>query len=151
MYKLMIDYPDQEHLREIARKTTGTESLEVASVVNPDRVTAMQRVARRTPIAADFVDAAVRVVRATHPANAEAPEPVRRFVRFGASPRAVQAIILGAKVHALLMGRYHVSTADLAAALRPSLRHRILLNFEAATSAVGAEQLFPELEKRLLR
>ena len=92
---------------------------------------AMQALARQVPIASHVADYAVRIVMATHPDGEGAPEPTPRFVRYGASPRAAQAIVLAAKILALLNGRLNVSFEDVRRVAPPALRHRMLLNFEA--------------------
>jgi MoxR-like ATPase len=148
MFKIVIDYPEADDLRKIAERTTGAPRPDLVPVLNPERVGAMQRVARRIPIASETLDAAVRMVRATHPGDGNATEEVRRFVRFGASPRAAQALILGAKVHAILAGRYHVAPADLAVAAHPALRHRVLLNFDATAESIGVEQIVSGIVRR---
>ncbi len=102
---------------------------------------AMQRLARRVPMAAEVVTYAARLVRATHPTEADAPGPVREYIRYGASPRGLQTMVLGAKVHALLKGRHHASRTDVRAVTAPALRHRIILNFAAQAEAVAADEL----------
>ena len=151
LFKVLVDYPGRGELRRIAEQTTGPAPSMPRAVLSPERILTMRDVARRIPVASEMLDAAVRVVRATHPGDDDASDEVRRFVRFGASPRAVQALVLGAKVNALLEGRYHVAPSDLAAAAQPALRHRLLLNFEASTASVEVEQLIAEIAGRLLR
>jgi MoxR-like ATPase len=150
LFKVVIDYPGRHDLIRIAGETTGPDRVDLRSVLSAHQLVAMQQVARHVPIATDMLETASSIVQATHPSDPEATEPVRRFVRFGASPRAVQALVLGAKVNALMAGRLHVSRADLATALRPALCHRVLLNFEAGTSEVGIEQILTGLREAFL-
>jgi len=150
MFKIRIGYPDRDELRRIAEVTTRHELPALQPVLTPERVREMQRIARRIPLAAELLEAAISVVQATHPDNREATEQVRRFVRFGASPRALQAMVLGAKVHAVTEGRCHVSPADMRAVAAPALRHRVLLNFDASASSVGVDQIVSGVVERFL-
>ena len=151
MFKILIGFPKPDELRRIARETTGPSQEKPQAVLSAQRVLEMQRLVRRIPIASDLIDAAVRVVCATHPGDDDASDEVRRFVRYGASPRAAQALILGGKVNAALEGRCHVSAADLARTAQPALRHRVLLDFEASTASVGIDELVEEIVARVLR
>jgi MoxR-like ATPase len=150
MFKILISFPVREQLVRIAQATTGTDLPEPAGIIDPDRLIAMQRLVRRIPISSDVLNRAAGIVEATHPEAASAPEEVRRYVRYGASPRGLQAMVLGAKVAAIRNGRYHVSESDLAIALRPALRHRVLLNFEATATSSGIEEVLATLESRML-
>jgi MoxR-like ATPase len=105
----------------------------------------MQQLARGVPIAPHVTTSAARLIRATHPDDAEAPESVKRFVKWGSSPRGMQALILGGKITALLDGRYNVSLDDLRAVAPPTLRHRLILNFEAQAEGVTADRVIGEL------
>jgi MoxR-like ATPase len=101
----------------------------------------MQALARQVPIASHVADYAVRIVMATHPDLEGSPEPTTRFVRYGASPRAAQAIVLAAKILALLNGRLNVSFEDVRRVAPPALRHRMLLNFEAEAKSITPDTL----------
>jgi MoxR-like ATPase len=104
---------------------------------------------REVPIASYLTDFAARLVLATHPDVPESPELVKRFVRYGASPRAGQALVLAAKIHALLNGRFNVSHDDLRLVAPPALRHRLILNFEAESHNVNADQVIGEVLDRV--
>jgi MoxR-like ATPase len=149
-FKILIGYPERDELRRIAESTTGVNRARARGVVDAARVNAMREMVRRIPIASELIDAAVRLVRATRPDVAEATDETRRFVRFGASPRAAQALVLGAKAHALLGGRCHVAPADLTDAALPSMRHRVLLNFEAGAASVDADAVLRGVVERCL-
>ena len=150
MFKVLLEYPGREELRRIVQQTTGPGDPELEELLSPERMLALRGLVRRLPVADDLVDAAVRTVRATHPDDEDAPEQVRRYVRFGAGPRAVQAIVLGAKVRALLEKRLHVAASDLRATVLPALRHRVLLNFEAHAASVSPDDLLDGLAERFL-
>jgi MoxR-like ATPase len=116
-------------------------------VADGDTVLAMSALIRQVPAASPISDYAARLVLATHPTNDQAPETVQRYVRYGASPRGAQALILGGKVTALLQGRYNVALDDLRAVAPAALRHRILLNFEAQAEGISANQIVTEAIK----
>ncbi len=141
MFKIGMGYPSADELLRIARATTGERLARPAAVLTPERLIEMRQTARRVPISGEMLEAAVRIVQTTHPDQPLATLEVRRFVRYGASPRALQATILGAKVHALIEDRLHVAAADLAAAAAPALSHRLLLNFDASASEVTTDDI----------
>ena len=105
----------------------------------------MQQLAREVPIAQHVTAFAARLIAATHPDNVLAPNAVRQFVRFGSSPRGMQAMILAGKIMALLDGRFNVAFDDIRAAATPALRHRLILNFEAQAEGVSADEIVKEL------
>jgi MoxR-like ATPase len=150
MYKSLVRFPAADELRRIASETTGAAQPDLRPVLSPQRVMEMRELARCVPVAPELLDAAARIVRGTHPEDERATGGVRRYVRYGASPRAVQALVLGAKVHALMRGRCHVAPADIEIAVAPALRHRVLLNFEASAEAVEVDGLVEEIVTREL-
>ena len=135
--KLDVKYPSAQDLATILDRTTSTDDPQAAGVMHGERVLELRQLARQIPIADEIRDAAIHAVLATHPENAAAPESVKRYVRYGSSPRGAQSMILFAKVLAILDGRFHVARADLQAAAIPTLGHRLILNF-----AGQAEQRF---------
>ena len=106
-----------------------------------EEILALGLVARQVPVAQHVQEFALRLVLATHPEKQEAPEEIRRFVRYGASPRAGQALILSGKVRALTAGRFNVATEDIKASALPSLRHRLVLNFEGQAEGADPDDL----------
>jgi MoxR-like ATPase len=114
-------------------------------VASPDDVLRMMRVAREVVIAPHLATYAVRLVLGTHPNEASAPPAVRQYVRHGASPRGLQALVAGAQVRALLQDRFNVSRDDLQAVVLPALRHRLILGFEAQADSVTAERLLTDV------
>ena len=144
-FKIDVPFPSVEELVEIARRTTGAETPRAQTVADGATVLAMQALAREVPIADAVLTYVARLVRATHPTDANAPDTVRRYVRYGASPRGMQAIILAAKITALLDGRFNVAFDDVRAVATPALRHRIGLNFEALAEGVSADTIVETL------
>jgi MoxR-like ATPase len=136
LFKLDAGYPSLDDLIAIAERTTGDAAPRPARVADAARIVAMQQLARQVPIARDVLAYGARLVRATHPGDPAAPAPVRELVRYGASPRGLQAIALGAKIQALLAGRHHVSRADVRALAIPALRHRVILNFSGQAEGI---------------
>jgi MoxR-like ATPase len=122
-------------------RTTGVESPTVGKAATGADVLAMQRLARDVPIASHVMAYAVRILRATHPETERVPGIVKSYVRYGASPRGAQAIVLGAKIHALLDGRFNVSYADVQAVAPPALRHRVILNFEGEAEGISTDSV----------
>jgi MoxR-like ATPase len=108
----------------------------------------MRHLIRKVPLSRNVQDFGVRVLQATHPDTAEATEMVRKFVRYGSSPRGIQTVILAAKIRALLEGRYAVSIDDIRHVTRPALRHRILLNFEGEAEGVDVDNLIGDILER---
>jgi len=145
LFKLNVEYPSSQELVEILDRTTGETEPQVEVVADGAAVLAMATLARQVPVASPVSDYAARLVVATHPEDGTAPEVVRRYVRYGSSPRGAQALILGGKVTALLIGRYNVAFEDLRAVASAALRHRILLNFEGQAEGVSADDVVEEV------
>ncbi len=144
VFDIRIDYPDEEEEVEVLRSTTGAEGEPVDAVLDAEQVLAMQRMVRDIPAADAALRYAATLARATRPEGSPV-ERVREYVRWGAGPRAGQALILGAKASAFLNGRPNVSIGDIQRVAHPVLRHRILLNFAAATDSVTVENVIDSL------
>ena len=140
-FKLLVPYSNRQELNEILNRTTTAAQVEARPVLNAEQVLAMGRLVRRVVVAPHVQDYAIRLVLATHPQGELAPGMVNQYVRFGASPRGVQSVILSAKVRALLDERYHVSFDDVIGSYLPSMRHRLLLNFEGQAEGVDNDQV----------
>jgi MoxR-like ATPase len=151
MFKVNVTFPGVEDLVGILDRTTGTDSASARKVASGRQVIGMGQLALSTPIATHVTGYVARLVVATHPDTPDAIEMVRRFVRYGASPRGAQSIILGAKIHALLEGRFNVAFEDVAAVAAYALRHRLLLNFEGVAEGVQTEAIVTELLRVLPR
>ncbi|MEM1446411.1 MAG: MoxR family ATPase [Planctomycetota bacterium] len=149
LFKLDVGYSNREELHEILERTTKAEQPEIQAVLDADKITAYQQLVRQVMIAPDVQDFAVRAVLATHPEGEHATKLAGQFLRFGASPRAAQALVLAGKVNALLDGRGAVAIDDLKAALLPALRHRVLLNFEAQAEGITTDMIINDLHDNL--
>jgi MoxR-like ATPase len=145
LFKLRVRYPALEELNAIVDRTTQARTTTIRVVMSGEAVLAYRELIREVPVASHVRDLASLIVMCTHPEWEHAPEPARRFVRYGASPRGAQALILGAKVRALSEGRYNVSTEDVKALAAPALRHRIILNFEGEAEAVDVDALVGDI------
>ena len=143
-FKVLVPFPTESDLLEIARRTTGGSQPVLKSVGNAKTIVAAQQVAREVPIAEHVLRYAARLITASHPDRTEL-DSVRRYVRYGASPRGLQALVLAGKVRALLEGRFNVAFDDIAAVARPALRHRIFLQFEAEADSVTTDKLIDEI------
>src|SRR5438445_594485 len=130
LLKLRVPFPDLEDLQAIIDRTTGSEQPAAKRVADGAALLRMQALARQVPVASHVRAYAARLVLATHPESDGAVESARRFVRYGASPRGMQALILAGKVRALSRGRLNVALEDLQALALSALRHRLILNFE---------------------
>ncbi len=139
--KLHVPFPNREELHAILDRTTGDALPARSAVLNRDDILRMQALVRRVPVARHVQDFAVRVVQATHPDGPDAPRECTRFVRFGASPRGAQALLLGAKIRALFEGRFAASIDDIRAVALPALRHRTLLSFEGEAEGIKTDQI----------
>jgi MoxR-like ATPase len=145
LFKVDVPFPSVDDLVTIANRTTGEANPQAEPAATGETIRAMQFLARGVPIADHVTAYTARLLKATHPDQPEAPDMIRQFVRYGASPRGVQAMILAGKIFALLDGRYNVAYDDVRAAARPALRHRLILNFEAQAEGVTADQIIQNL------
>jgi MoxR-like ATPase len=141
LLKIMVNFPSAKDLVRIIDTTVGIQTLRAKQVATGEQLLHMIEIARAIPVASHVKEHAVRLLLATHPDQEDASEKVRKYVRYGASPRGLQAIIMTSKVRALLEGRYNVSIEDLQTVARPSLRHRIILNFDGLADGVTSEDL----------
>ncbi len=141
MFKVMVPFPSEEELAVIVERTTGAQSVTVDKVATAAEIIEMQRLARAVPIAPHVSAYAVSLLAATHPDQPRAPQLVRDYVRYGGSPRGVQALVAAGKIGALLDGRFNVAIEDIRAAAIPALRHRIILNFEGEAEGITSEAI----------
>ena len=139
--KLLVRYPQPADLETILDRTTGTSQPTVTPVLSGARILEMSALARQIPIAKEIQRYAIALVTATHPEQQTSSETARRYIRYGSSPRGLQALILGAKIRAILDGRCHVATADLQQMALPVLRHRIILNFEGQAEGISTDDV----------
>jgi MoxR-like ATPase len=148
-FKLHVPFPNREELHAILDLTTGAARTERTPVLHRDDILRMQNLVRRVPVARHVQDYAIRVVQGTHPDGPDAPEICKRFVRFGASPRGAQSVLLAAKIRALFEGRFAASIDDVRAVALPALRHRVLLNFEGEAEGMKTDQVVEAIIKGL--
>ncbi len=149
MFKLIVRFPGADDLSEILRRTTGGRQPQPRKVATGDTIVKMGQLAREVPIATHVNDYVVRLVLSTHPESDIAPDVVRRYIRYGSSPRGGQNIVLAAKIRALLEGRYNVAYEDVRAVVLPSLRHRIILNFEAEAEGLSPDAILNDVLKHV--
>tara|TARA_B100001179_G_scaffold210314_1_gene176846 strand:- start:3150 stop:4145 length:996 start_codon:yes stop_codon:yes gene_type:complete len=146
-YKLRIMYPEPEHMHEIMDRTTKREEPIAETVLGRDEILAMRDTARDIPIARPVQDYAIRLTLATHPDTSHAHPMSKQYVRYGASPRGTQTLVVGGKVNALLNGRLHVSCEDIRSMLLPALRHRMMLNFEGEAERIDTDEILRVIMK----
>jgi MoxR-like ATPase len=147
LFKLKIVYPTSDEMHEIMNRTTQVEEPQARAVLERGEVLEMRKTVLSVPIAKSIQDYAIRLTLATHP-NAPQSHPLtNKYVRFGASPRGTQALVLGGKVQALLNDRAHVAADDIRAVAYPALRHRMLLNFEGEAEHIDTDDILKEILK----
>ncbi|MCB9450542.1 MAG: MoxR family ATPase [Anaerolineaceae bacterium] len=145
MFKVNVEYPSADELVTVIERTTGVESPKARKAADGKEIVAMGRLALNTPVATHVSQYVANLIVATHPDNEHAPQMVLDYVRYGASPRGAQALIIGAKINALLDGRFNVSFDDIAAVAKLALRHRLLLNFEGLAEGISPDKIIMEL------
>lgn len=146
-FKLLVPYSGRQELATILSRTTQGETPRAQAVVTVDQILQMQTLIKRVAVAPHVQDYGIRLVLATHPQGEFAPAITNQFIRFGASPRGVQALILGGKVRALLDARYHLSFDDVQRSFLPALRHRIMLNFEGQAEGMEPDQVLLKIQQ----
>lgn len=144
-FKIDVPFPSVDDLVTIAERTTSGKQIKLEKVADGPTIIAMQQLARQVPVASHVMHYAARILGSTHPTNPLAPDPVRQYVRFGSSPRGMQAMILAGKILALLDGRFNVAFDDIRTAAKPALRHRLILNFEAQAENVSADAIVKQI------
>ena len=144
-FKLKVKFPGRDALHVILDRTTAGAPAKPQKVLDKARLLEMRQLVRKVPLARSVQDYAVRVLQATHPETAEATPMVKKFVRYGASPRGAQAVLLASKIKALTAGRYAVAIDDVRSVAPPALRHRTILNFEGEAEGVSTDQVITEV------
>jgi len=148
-FKLKVLFPSADDLHTIIERTTAAETPSVTPVLNDAaEILALRDIVRQVPIAREVQTSAVNLVLATHPEESLATPMAKRYVRYGASPRGAQTLILAAKIFALLDGRYHVAKDDIAKAAPSALRHRIIMNFEGEAEGKTSDDVIAEILAR---
>jgi MoxR-like ATPase len=145
-FKLKVNFPTADDLHVILDRTTTQEHPVIRKVLaDPQEVITLREVVRQVPLVKEVQAHAIDLVLATHPDHAQASPLAKKYVRYGASPRGAQALILAGKIHALLDNRYHVSRADIDQAAPAALRHRIILNFEGEAEGTSTDEVIAEI------
>jgi MoxR-like ATPase len=145
-FKLKIRYPSAEDMHTILDRTTASESPVITKVLHdPAEMRALREVVRQVPMAREVQAHAIDLVMCTHPDDRHASPLAKKYVRYGASPRGAQALILAGKIYALLDGRYHVSRADIDRSALAALRHRIIMNFEGEAEGKTSDEVIAEI------
>ncbi len=145
LFKLVVTFPPLDDLIEVARRTTVRETPRATVVLKHEEVLQMMGVVRDVPIAAHVERYAARLLVGTHPGSGHETPLVKQYVKYGGSPRGLQALILGAKVRVLLDGRFNVSVEDIRQVAIPSLRHRLILNFEGEAEEIRTDTIIQEI------
>jgi MoxR-like ATPase len=150
-FKLLASYSSREQLKTILDRTTTGEEPHAQPVADAEKILWAQKLVRHVVVAEHVQDYAIRLVLATHPQGEFATEMTNRFVRFGSSPRGVQALVLAGKVRAMLDERYHVSFDDIAQSALPAQRHRLLLNFEGQAEGIQTDDILSDILRNVPR
>jgi MoxR-like ATPase len=145
LFNTVLDYLSAKEEVKVVGQTTANRVVQIETVTTAEEILSFQRLVRMVPIAESVEEYVVNLVRGTRPSDSSAPEFVRKYVNFGASVRAAQFIVLGAKVRALARRRYHVSYEDVTALAAPVLRHRVLLNFHAESEHIDTDEIIRRL------
>jgi MoxR-like ATPase len=145
MFHIVIDHPPEDEEYDVVRTTTAILDPQFEKPVNGADLIAFQRLVRRVPVAEPVMRYALSLVRASRPKSQTTPDSIKKWVAFGASVRAAQFLVLGAKARALTQGRYHVSFDDIRALAHPVLRHRVLTNFHAQSEGITSDTLIDRL------
>ena len=148
-FKLRINYPNRDELKQILEKTTEDHHYELSRVIGAEEILRMKSLVKKVPVASHVKDFATRLVLASHPGNEHAPGRIQQYVLFGASPRGLQSLILAGKVSALIDGRYNVSLDDIKHVAKPALRHRLALNIRGETEGLDTDELVDEIVNKL--
>ena len=147
MFNIYVDYPKPDEEVEIVLSTTSAREPEIKAVMSGDDVIGLQEIIRKVPAAEHVVKYAVELVRSTRPKDGSCPDSIKKWISWGAGPRASQYLVLGAKARAVINGRYHISCDDIRAVAKPVLRHRILTSFNAEADGIDSLTIIDELIK----
>ena len=150
-FKLLVGYPTRDELTEVLTRTTEGAAAQPAKVLDRETIIELQKLVREVPVAGHVKDYAVRLVMATHPKTDTAVPISNQYLRFGSSPRGAQTLLLAGKVRALTQGRFNVALDDIAAAAAATLRHRLILNFEAEAEGITTDHIITEVLKEVPR
>lgn len=145
LFKLDVKFPNLSELQAIMDVTITNKEVELNKIIDGETILEMRKIFREVPISKGVQEYALKVLLATHPENEHAPEVSKKYVSYGASPRAAQAMISAAKIRAIMEGRFNVSFEDIKYVAYPALRHRIFLNFDAISDGITTDGLITEI------
>lgn len=144
-FQINIDYPSREEEKEILHKTTGIYEQSIEKIVSKEEILEYQSFVRKVPISDYVIEYVIDIVRATRPSNDNKFEFIKKYVQWGCGPRAEQTLVIASKANALLNGNYSVSIDDVDEIVLPSLRHRIILNYQAMAEGISADRIISEI------
>ena len=145
LFNIIVNYPTESEEREIIKRVTSPNHTTVSPMMTAADILRLQEVVKRVPVGDHVIDFAAKLVRATRPKDPSAPDFVREMVGWGAGPRAGISLITAAKAHAVLRGRFHATTADVAAIAAPVMRHRVITTFNAEAAGVSSDDVIQKL------
>lgn len=145
LIKILVSYPTKEELKEIVLRTTSPTTVHAEKAADGEAIVRIQETAKQMLLADEVLDFAVRLLMSTHPAEADAPESVRRYIQFGSGPRGIQSIVSLAKARAFCAGRLNVSYHDIEQVAIPALRHRVFLNFEGQALGMSTDAVLRDV------
>ena len=145
MFKLNVEYPSRDELLKIVTLTTGSNKEDINISAGKEKLIEMRKIAMEVPVASSVYDYIIDFVMKCHPEVENAPDIVKKYVRYGSSPRGAQAIVTASRIQALINGRYNVSYEDVNSVIKPALRHRLYLNFEAIADGVSADDIIDNI------
>lgn len=148
-FKIKVEFPNRAELSEIIDKTTEDDAIELHKLLDAGSILEMRRLVRQVPIASHVKNYAVRLILSTHPDEELSTEMTKKYVRYGSSPRGAQSLVLAGKARALLQGRYNTAFEDIKEVAKPSLRHRIILNFRGEAEGIEAEDIINDVLERI--
>ena len=145
MFNIFIDYPDKDEECSIVKRTTSEEEKEFSSVLPREDILTIQSIVRNVPVSDHLINYAVNLTRSTRPHNSDCPDFIKKWVSWGAGPRAAQYLVLGGKARAVTQGRYNVSCDDVREIAKPVLRHRLVTNFNAEAEGISSDEIIDKL------
>ena len=145
MFKLNVEYPKKEELLKILTLTTGTNKEDINISSNGEKTLKMREIAKEVPIASSVYEYIIDLIMKCHPESDNSLDIVKKYVNYGSSPRGAQSVVTAARIVALINGRYNVSFEDINYVIKPSLRHRLYLNFEASADGISSDYIIDKI------
>lgn len=145
LFNIIVDYPSESEEKEIIRRVTSPSGAAITPMMTANDIITLQEIVKRVPVGDHVIEFASKLVRATRPKDASAPDFVKEMVGWGAGPRAGISLITAAKAHAVLRGRFHATTGDVAAVAAPVMRHRVITTFNAEAAGVTSDDVIKKL------